>query len=143
MSPEKIKHLEFIQNVITRMNTNSFQIKGWSIVIVSALLAIYASTKNNYFFLVAVFPTLIFWFLDTYYLNQERKFRGLYNDVSGITDEPKEIKMFAMRPDLYTDGKYSYWSAFFSITILKMYLAIIAILISLFLYFEFYVNKGV
>ncbi len=27
MSPEKIKHLEFIQNVITRMNTNSFQIR--------------------------------------------------------------------------------------------------------------------
>ena len=84
-TPEKIKHLEFIQNVITRMNTNSFQIKGWSIVIASALLAIYASTKDNYFFLVAVFPTLIFWFLDAYYLNQERKFRGLYNDVAGVT----------------------------------------------------------
>jgi len=55
MSPEKIKHLEFIQNVITRMNTNSFQIKGWCIVIASALLAIFASTKDNYFFLVAVF----------------------------------------------------------------------------------------
>lgn len=74
MSSEKMKHLEFIQNVITRMNTNSFQIKGWSVVIVSALLAIYASTKNNHFFLVAVFPTFIFWFLDAYYLNQERKF---------------------------------------------------------------------
>ena len=128
MSSEKIKHLEFIQNVITRMNTNSFQIKGWSIVIVSALLAIYASTKDNYFFLVAVFPTLIFWFLDAYYLNQERKFRGLYNDVAGVTDEPKEIKPFAMRPDLYVGGKYSYWSAFCSTTVLKMYLSLIIIL---------------
>ncbi len=143
MSSEKIKHLEFIQNVITRMNTNSFQIKGWSIVIVSALLAIYASTKNNYFFLAAVFPTLIFWFLDAYYLNQERKFRGLYNDVAGVTDEPKEIKLFAMCPDLYTGGKYSYWSAFFSTTILKMYLAIIVLLICIFSYFEFFINKGV
>lgn len=76
MSPEEIKHLEFIQNVITRMNTNSFQIKGWSIVIASALLAVYASNQNNYFFLAAVFPTLVFWFLDAYYLSQERKFRG-------------------------------------------------------------------
>ena len=67
MSSEKIKHLEFIQNVITRMNTNSFQIKGWCIVIVSALLAIYASTKNNYFFLAAVFPSITFWILDAYY----------------------------------------------------------------------------
>jgi len=142
MSTEKIKHLEFIQNVITRMNTNSFQIKSWSVTIASALIAIFASTKNNYFFLVAVFPTLLFWFLDSYYLNREIKFRGLYNDVAGVSDEPKEIKLFAMRPDLYVGGKYSYWSAFFSITILKMYLTIIIILISIFLYFEFFLNKG-
>ena len=142
MSIEKIKHLEFIQNVITRMNTNSFQIKGWSIVIVSAMLAIYASTQNSYFFLAAAFPTLIFWFLDAYYLNQERKFRGLYNDVAGVTDEPKDIKLFAMRPDFYVGGKYSYWSSFFSTTILKMYLSVIVILVSLFAYFEFYISKG-
>jgi len=142
MSDEKLKHLEFIQNVITRMNTNSFQLKGWSIVIVSALLAIYASTKDNYFFLVAVLPTLIFWFLDAYYLNQERKFRGLYNDVAGVVDEPKEIKPFAMRPDLYVGGKYSYWSTFFSRTILKMYLSIIVILMGIFSYLEFCINKG-
>lgn len=143
MSPENIKHLEFIQNIITRMNTNSFQIKGWSIVIVSALMAIYASTQKNYFFLIAIFPTLIFWFLDAYYLNQERKFIGLYNDVAGVTDKPKEIKLFAMRPDLYISGKYSYWSAFFSLTILKMYPAIVVTLIGIFIYFEFYINKGV
>jgi len=138
MSPEKIKHLEFIQNVITRMNANSFQIKGWSIVIASALLAIYASTKDNYFFLVAMFPTLIFWFLDTYYLTQERKFRGLYDDVAGVSDNPKQIKPFAMRPDLYTGGKYSYWDVFFSTTILKMYLSVIIILGFLFSYLTFF-----
>jgi hypothetical protein len=138
MSNEKLKHLEFIQNVITRMNTNSFQIKGWSIVIVSALLAIYASTKNNYFLLVAVLPTLIFWFLDAYYLNQERKFRGLYNDVAGVTDEPKEIKPFAMRPDLYTKGKYSYWNVFWSTTIWKLYLTIIIILGCMFIYLKYF-----
>lgn len=135
MQPEQIKHLEFIQNVITRMNTNSFQIKGWSIIIVSALMAIYASTQNHYFFLTAIFPTLFFWFLDAFYLNQERKFRGLYNDVAGVTNKPKEIKTFAMRPDLYVGGQYSYWRAFFSITILKMYLAMIVGLIGFFMYF--------
>lgn len=140
MSSEKIKHLEFIQNVITRMNTNSFQIKSWSITITSALLAIYASTKSNHFFLAAMFPNLIFWFLDAYYLNQERKFRGLYNDVAGIPDKPKEIKTFAMRPDLYVGGHYSYWSSFFSITILKMYLAILLLLIIIFSYCEFGIN---
>ena len=142
MQPEQIKHLEFIQNVITRMNTNSFQIKGWSIVIVSALMAIYASTQNNYFFLTAIFPTLIFWFLDAYYLNQERKFRGLYNDVAGVADNPKEIKLFAMRPDLYVGGQYSYWSTFFSSTI-RMYSAMVVGLVGIFVYFELFINKGV
>ena len=142
MQAEKIKHLEFIQNVITRMNTNSFQIKGWCIVIVSAFIAIYASTKDTYFFIAAVFPTIIFWFLDAYYLNQERKFRGLYNDVAGVTENPKEIKLFAMRPDLYVGGKYSYRSAFFSITILKTYVSLIAILISIFFYLTLSIKEG-
>ena len=119
MSDEKIKHLEFIQNIITRINSNSFQIKGWAVTLVSALLAISASTKNSYFVLAAIFPTIVFWFLDAYYLTQERKFRGLYNDVSEITEKPQAIKPFEMRPDLYAGGKYSYWSAFFSTTILK------------------------
>jgi len=137
MSDEKLKHLEFIQNVITRMNTNSFQLKGWTVTIVSAILAIYASTKNYYFVLSAIFPTVIFWFLDTYYLTQERKFRGLYNDVAGVSDNPKQIKLFAMRPDLYTGGKYSYWDVFWSTTIWKLYLTIIIALGGMFVYLNF------
>lgn len=30
---DRIKYLEPVQNVITRMNTNSFQLKGWMITI--------------------------------------------------------------------------------------------------------------
>jgi hypothetical protein len=37
MDENKRKHLEFIQGVITRMNTSSFLIKGWTITLVSAL----------------------------------------------------------------------------------------------------------
>jgi len=134
MSTEEIKHLEFIQNAITRMNTNSFQIKQWTITLVSAMLAISVSTKNDYFILAAIFPAIMFWFLDAFYLTQERKFRGLYNDVAGITDKPKVIKLFEMRPDLYTRGKYSYWSSFFSKTILIMYLSMSVGLICLFVF---------
>lgn len=140
MTDEKIKHLEFIQNVITRMNTNSFQIKGWNITIVSAILVIFASTKNIYFLLSATFPSVIFWFLDTYYLLQERKFRGLYNDVSGVSSNPQNIKLFAMRPDLYTkdiNKKYSFWNVFWSTTMWKMYLSIIIILLVFYAYLNF------
>jgi len=136
MPDEKIKHLEFIQSVITRMNTNSFQLKGWTVTIVSALLAIYASSKNTYFVLLAVFPDVIFWFLDSFYLQQERKFRGLYNDVAGITDNSSKIKTFEMRPDLYIGGKYSFLSAFFSKTIVPLYISIALILVVIFAYLQ-------
>jgi hypothetical protein len=95
MSDDKIKHLEFIQDIITRMNTNSFQMKGWMVVVVSALLAIYADKQNGLYVLFALLPTFIFWGLDSYYLQQERKFRGLYNDVAGISENLQEIKPFA------------------------------------------------
>ena len=90
MSPDEIKHLDYIQAVITRMNANSFQIKGWSVTILAALMAVYASTKNELFILISFIPTAIFWFLDTYYLMQEKKFRGLYKDISGISENSKK-----------------------------------------------------
>lgn len=142
MTNENLKHLEFIQNVITRMNGNSFQIKSWTVTIVSALLAIYASTQNNYFILAALFPTIVFWFLDSYYLMQERKFRGLYNDVAGISSDPREIKAFEMRPDLYVGGTHSFISVFFSITILQIYLSLILLLATLFVIFEYWLTRG-
>jgi len=129
MNPEKIKHLEFIQAVITRMNTNSFQMKGWMVAIVSALLAIYAGNNNGLYPLFALLPTFIFWGLDAYFLQQERKFRGLYNDVAGLTENPKVTTLFAMRPDLYTGGKYSYWDVIKSVTLIWLYLPVAGILV--------------
>jgi len=134
MEEEKIKHLEFIQNIITRMNTNSFQIKEWTVALVTAILALYAATKNNCFILLGVLPALLFWFLDTYYLTQERKFRGLYNDVAGIKENPKEIKLFEMRPDLYVGGKYAYWNVLRSVTIVNFYASIVIALGCLYMY---------
>ncbi len=78
MTQEQIKHIEIIQSVITRCNTNSFQIKGWCITIVSALLAVYASTQLSLMILIAIFPIVLFWCLDTFYLQTEKKYRELY-----------------------------------------------------------------
>lgn len=132
MSEDRNKHLEFIQNVITRMNGNSFQIKSWNITLVSAIFAIYATNQNPYFILVSAFPTVMFWFLDAYYLWQERKFRGLYKDVSGATENPKAIKPFEMRPDLYVGGDYDYWEVFKSGTVSGLYLPLTILIVVIF-----------
>jgi len=107
---------------------------GWAVTLVSASLALYASTRNDYFILVGIFSLLIFWFLDAYYLMQERKFRGLYNDVAGVSENPKDLKPFAMRPDLYAGGKYDYWDVFWSPTILPLYFPVVSILVVLFIF---------
>ena len=118
MKPEKMKHLEFIQSIITRMNTNSFQIKGWAITIVSALLALYANSTNGAYIFIGIAPTILFWFLDAYYLQQERKFRGLYKDVVSGTNS---IPEFEMPIQNYSGGNYNFCCVFWSKTISFLY----------------------
>lgn len=81
MQEKKKQHLDMIQGIITRMASNSFLIKGWSISLISAIL-IFADSKNNpNFIFVTLLPAFSFWFLDAYYLQLERKFRELYKKV--------------------------------------------------------------
>ena len=103
----KIEHLKMIQGIITRMNTNSFQIKGWTITLVSALLALYANSRKVTYIFIALIPVLIFWFLDSYYLQQERKFRELYKEIVNTAHYGTDIKEFEMLIDKYKDCKLS------------------------------------
>lgn len=128
MKESKRQHLEFIQNVITRMNTNSFQVKGVAITIVSALISIYASTNNTAFLFSGIAPTVLFWFLDSYYLQQERKFRGIYNNVAGLKNDI-EIKPYEMPIHKFQDGQHCFYKAFFSKTIAWMYGTVILLLL--------------
>ena len=123
MDNNKIKHLEFIQSTITRMNQNSFQIKGWMITLVSALLALYASSEKVVYILIAIVPAVVFWFLDAYYLQQERRFRGVYNDVAGLSPDDSRINVreFEMPIQKYQCGKYCYFNVLFSRTIFPLY----------------------
>ena len=78
----KLAHLEMIQAVVTRMASNSFHVKGWSVTLVVALFALAAvDDVNELFVYLAYFPTLMFWALDAYFLREERLFRKLYDHV--------------------------------------------------------------
>jgi hypothetical protein len=131
ITDQEIKHLEMIQKAIDRMGSNSFQMKSWMLVVATALLGSYANTGNKNFVLLAIFPTVIFWFLDAYYLQQERKFRGIYNDVIGNSKESKTVQPFTMPIHQYEGGKYSLWDVFTSITIFTLYGSIIVILLAI------------
>ena len=89
----KIKHLEMIQGVINRMANNSFLLKGWSVVLISALFALAAKDAHIYFVYLAYFPAVAFWVLDAYYLWQERLFRKLYDKVRGLNESDIDFSM--------------------------------------------------
>jgi len=71
-----LKELEIVQEIIKRMAFNSFMIKGWTITLVLATLLLKGSSHQVF---LAYLPLLIFWYLDAYYLWQERLYRRLYN----------------------------------------------------------------
>lgn len=89
----KHKHLEFIQNVINRMAGNSFLLKGWTVTIVSAIFALAQKDANTAYLLVPILPALIFWFLDGYFLRQERLFRKLYEHVRLLNEDQIDFSM--------------------------------------------------
>jgi hypothetical protein len=74
-----LKEIEIIQNIINRMASNSFIIKGWAITLVVATLLLKGAEK--YKVCIAFIPLLAFWFLDAYFLWQERMYRKLYEWV--------------------------------------------------------------
>ena len=123
MTEDERLYLQFIQNNISRMNTNSSQVKGWCIAIVAALLAIYADKNNPLFIWFCFFPIIMFCFLDAFYLQQEHKFRRIYDDyVEGKENKPQVYKMPVK---LYEKGLSGFLRALKSWSIWPFYLFMI------------------
>lgn len=89
----KLKHLEFVQGVINRLSTNSFLLKGWSVILVSALFALSAKEADRSFALLAYIPGLAFWGLDGYFLALERCYRCLYEKVRSTKEDKIDFIM--------------------------------------------------
>ncbi len=89
----KYKHLEFIQGVINRLATDSFRIKGWAVVLVSALLVLFAREDRGGFVCIGFVPVFVFWGLDGYFLWQERLFRDLYDYVRTLDGSEVDFSM--------------------------------------------------
>jgi len=119
-----IAHLGFIQGIITRMGGNSFLLKGWSVTLVAALFALSAKDANNNFVLIAYFPVLVFWFLDAFFLHQEKLFRKLYEEVAA-GNIPSDL--FTMNTLLVRDRVPSIIRVFFSKTLLPFHGVIVVI----------------
>ena len=104
MQESKKEHLSMIQGIINRMAANSFMIKGWSITLISALFVLSSKDANQNYAFIALLPAISFWILDAFYLQLERRYRKLYEQVQkDYIDSTDIIKLFDMNLDNYKE----------------------------------------
>lgn len=124
-----LKEIDIIQDIIKRMAFNSFMIKGWAITLVVVTLLLKGTEKYQVW--LAFIPLLVFWFLDAYFLWQERMYRKLYKWVVNNRMKTEEF-LFDMNAYRFKDEVQSIFRIMFSI-ILGWFYGSIAILVIIYI----------
>jgi hypothetical protein len=75
-------HITLVQGIINRLAGNSASCKTWCATLVAALVSLAGATHVPQLVSVALVPVMIFGFLDTMYLAQERAYRDLYKSIA-------------------------------------------------------------
>jgi len=92
----KIKHLELIQAVITRLSEHSFRLKTFGLIqVVGAMVALVSGKVNALVFLVPVGASLVIWGLDAWFLREERAYRALFDHVRKLHEGDVDFSMDA------------------------------------------------
>lgn len=131
----KRKHLEFIQKTIARMASYMFFLKGWAITSISACFLLLArggvgsivGTRSDigisYVWPLVVF-VFVFWFLDGYFLFQERLYRALYDRVRKKMEKDIDFSMDASK--CQKGGTFCLvFRAMFSLALFPIYLPLL------------------
>lgn len=127
-----LKEISLIQEIIKRMASNSFMIKGWAVTLIVATLLL---KGNKHQVLIAFIPLLVFWFLDAYFLWQERLYRKLYDWVVASRLKTDEY-LFSMNAYRFKNEVQSILGVMFSVTLRWFYgsLAILTLAYTIYLF---------
>lgn len=104
-----MKHLEMIQAVISRLGTDSFLVKGWTVTVSGAFLGFAIDNEEWGLALAGVLPALLFWGLDAYFLRAERLFRALHDAVRTGSPKVEPFSMAATHPPVATSAPKASW----------------------------------
>ena len=133
MMEAKLKHLELIQGVVNRLASDSFRMKGWSVVLIAALFVLMARENRIDLAPIGFLPIVTFWALDGYFLWQERLFRALYDHVRSLDECAIDFSMDIRK--FKTKWKRSWIGAMLSLT-LVLFHGTLAIAVVLFIIFS-------
>lgn len=120
----RMKHLELVQNAVTRMGANSAALKGYCMAIVAALIALAGAIDKPKVLFLGLPIVFVFAVLDAAYLSLERGFRNHYNDL--------RLTALDTAPDfnVITSGQAKLLSAFSSWSVAGFYGSAAIILIA-------------
>lgn len=119
-------HLQMIQGIIDRMGSNCFSIKEWSLAITVGTY-MFANKTDHYNVVIAIFPLIVLWVLDAYYLLLERQYRALYNEIRQKDEKEIDFNMDIQNLNLKMKDtkKYSLFCILISKSILPFYISCI------------------
>lgn len=121
MEESKMRYLEMILEVITRMANNSFALKGWTVTLVAGIFTLSGDAIGTNFWFLYI-PIIIFWGLDAFYLSKERSYRALYKHVAGLSQNQIDFNMDTSAFSGIEKNKL--WSCLISPTELFFYLSL-------------------
>lgn len=126
-----LKEVEILQDIIKRMAFNSFLIKGWTVTLVVVSLLVKSGQQHVH---LAFIPLLVFWFLDAYFLWQERMYRKLYEWVIAhrlqTSEHLLDLNAYRFRSEVQSIPR-----TMVSITLFWFY-ATLAVLVAAFLFIQ-------
>jgi len=116
------KEIDLIQNCISRMSQNSFLIKGWTLAIVTVVLALMEKNIDPiYLCLVLFIPLIAFWYLDAFFLQTEKMYRKMYEWVLEVRPKNDFSLLYDLNPHRYKDKVDSRKKVMWSITLRVFY----------------------
>ena len=130
------KEIDLIQAIITRMANNSFLLKGWLVSLIAVILALNKDSllqpNNVNLYFILIIPVFIFWYLDAYFLQIERRYRELYKWVIKNRSATNE-HLFDLNHKRFKKDVANIFGVMFSETLIVFYLLPLLFLIFLIL----------
>ena len=122
-----IAHLSMIQGVINRMASNSFALKALTVTIAAAVIALAGTQQSAPLILpiAGLLPVVLFWLADSQYLQLERLYRALYDDVR----KDGQVEAFSMDCGPYKAEVASVLRLAVSWSLVWFYTAIVLVLV--------------
>lgn len=131
------KEIDLIQSCISRMSQNSFSCKGWNLTLVAGTFALVPENINKWYICIVILCIdLCFWWLDSFFVLQEQRYRDKYEWVINNRAEGNIKFLYDLNPynknTSLVDKQRNQFKVAFSKTLLPMYGGI-ALLIIIFI----------